>query len=344
MTQIMALGEVLIDLTQTGTDAQGIPQFAAFPGGAPANVAVAASRLGAQTAFLGVVGDDSYGQYLRRTLENEDVDAAGLLTTAESPTTLAIVSVDETGERSFAFYRQPGADTRLTSAEAIRVVDEIRPQILHFGSLSLTTEPSRTAALEAAAHAKAGGALISYDPNFRPALWSDPEEAVRWMNAPLDMVDVLKVSDEEMVMMTGTEDPEAGTQILADHGIRLVLVTLGSKGVFYRCSGCACEGTEGGCSCEGTDGGCTGTVPGVRVTVSDTNGAGDTFLGAVLMQLAQRGDPDETAGTLDLSNLSQAELESFLRFANQAAAKTCSRPGAIPAMPTREEVEAELNS
>ena len=119
MTQIMALGEVLIDLTQTGTDERGIPQFAAFPGGAPANVAVAASRLGARTAFLCVVGNDSYGRYLRQTLQKEGVDTAALFDTAESPTTLAIVSVDETGERSFAFYRQPGADTQLKAASAI---------------------------------------------------------------------------------------------------------------------------------------------------------------------------------------------------------------------------------
>ena len=328
MTQIMALGEVLIDLTQTGTDERGIPQFAAFPGGAPANVAVAASRLGARTAFLGVVGNDSYGRYLRQTLQNEGVDTASLFDTDESPTTLAIVSVDEAGERSFAFYRQPGADTQLKTAEALQALDQAKPQILHFGSLSLTTEPSRTAALEAVAHAKAGGVLVSYDPNYRPALWSDEETAIQWMNTPLDMVDILKVSDEEIVMMTGTDDLAAGTRKLADHGIRLVLVTLGDAGVYYRC------------------GDCTGTVPGVRVTVSDTNGAGDTFLGAMLMQLTQRmGAASAEAGAdANASWIPQDELEEFLRFANFAAAKTCSRPGAIPAMPTREEVEAELNS
>lgn len=322
MTDIMALGEVLIDLTQTGTDEKGIPQFAAFPGGAPANVAVAASRLGAQTAFLGMVGRDSFGQYLRQTLVQEGVNADSLCDTEESHTTLAIVSVDETGERSFAFYRQPGADTRLTPADAIRALNTATPRILHFGSLSLTTEPSRTAAFEAVAHAKAGGSLISYDPNYRPALWSDETEAIRRMKAPLNQVDILKVSDEELVMLTGTEDLEEGSQKLASYGIRLVLVTLGSEGVFYRF------------------GENTGKIPGVQVKVSDTNGAGDTFLGAMLMQIVKRmKEAEHTGAELLDTGLTVAELEEFLRFANQAAAKTCSRPGAIPAMPTLEEMQ-----
>ena len=331
MKDIMALGEVLIDLTQTGTDEKGIPQFAAFPGGAPANVAVAAARLGAEAGFIGKVGKDSFGQYLRQTLLEEGVDAKGLYDTEESPTTLAIVSVDETGERSFAFYRQPGADTRLMTGEAIRAIDEASPLVLHFGSLSFTAEPSRTAALETVAHAKAGGVLISYDPNYRPALWSSEADAVRWMKAPLNQVDILKVSDEELVMLTGTEDLAEGSRILADYGIRLVLVTLGSEGVYYRFGECA------------------GHIPGVQVKVSDTNGAGDTFLGAMLMQITEQlktaadscGETDASgAGAADLAAISEEALIEFLNYSNRAAALTCSRPGAIPAMPTREEMEA----
>ncbi len=336
MTDIMALGEVLIDLTQTGTDEKGIPQFAAYPGGAPANVAVAAARMGAKAGFTGMVGNDSFGRFLRQTLQDEGIDTAGVLDTEESPTTLAIVSVDDTGERSFAFYRQPGADTRLTPAEAIRSLDAASPQILHFGSLSLTTEPSRTAALEAVRHAKAGGVLISYDPNYRPALWSGEEEAIRRMKVPLDQVDVLKVSDEELAMLTGTEDLDDGSRMLADYGIGLVLVTLGSRGVYYRLQNSG-----------------SGIVPGVSVEVSDTNGAGDTFLGAVLAQLASVAEtrgcsaiallkpPQEGDSAAEGTLLTEEQLTAFLEFANRAAAKTCSRPGAIPAMPTLEEMQSD---
>ena len=142
MTQILTLGEVLIDLTQTGTDEKGIPQFAAFPGGAPANVAVAASRLGAKAGFIGKIGGDAFGAQLRRTLETDHVDTSFLFETEDVPTTLAIVSVDAGGERNFSFYRDPGADTQLTEEEATAFLDGGLPLILHFGSLSLTTEPS----------------------------------------------------------------------------------------------------------------------------------------------------------------------------------------------------------
>ena len=318
MADIISLGEVLIDLTQIGVREDGVAEFAAFPGGAPANVAVAAARLGAKAGFIGKVGRDGFGQRLRQTLEKEGVDTSTLFETDESPTTLAIVSVDESGERSFAFYRQPGADTCLTEEEAVRFLEaEEQPKILHFGSLSLTNEPSRSAAKTAAARARQAGVLISYDPNFRPALWSDRDEAVRWMKDPFDMVDVLKIADEELPLLTGTEDLEEGSRILAGFGIRLVMVTLGSKGVFYRF------------------GEISGSIPGVPTQVADTNGAGDTFLGAVLSQLVQYTAQD---GSIDLALLSEEMLREHLDFANRAAAKTCSRPGAIPAMPTLAEM------
>ncbi|MBQ9060246.1 MAG: carbohydrate kinase [Firmicutes bacterium] len=318
MADIISLGEVLIDLTQTRVREDGVAEFAAFPGGAPANVAVAAARLGTKAGFIGKVGRDGFGRSLRQTLEKEGVDTSTLFDTDESPTTLAIVSVDERGERSFAFYRQPGADTCLTEEEAVRFLDgETLPRILHFGSLSLTNEPSRSAAKAAVARAREAGILISYDPNFRPALWSDTEEAVRWMKAPFDMVDILKISDEELPLLTGTEDLEKGSRILADQGIQLVLVTLGSQGVFYRL------------------GEVTGSIPGVPTQVADTNGAGDTFLGAVLSKLTSYVGED---GSIELSLLSEEMLREHLSFANRAAAKTCSRPGAIPAMPTLEEM------
>lgn len=309
MVEIVSLGETLVDLTQTGTDEKGIPHYAAFPGGAPANVAVASARLGADAGFIGLVGNDSFGHGLIETLKREGVEVSHLGHTDECPTTLAIVSVDESGERSFAFYRDPGSDTRLTTEEAVKALDDLQPGILHFGSLSLTHEPSRTAAIEAVEHAKAMGTLISYDPNYRPALWNSEDEAVERMKSPLHLVDILKVSDEEMTMLTGSYDLEEGTVLLSEQGISLLLVTLGSDGVYYRM------------------GDHTGRIEGINVEVADTNGAGDTFLGAMLMQIAGDG-----------FDLKDELIADFVAFANRAAAMTCSRPGAIPAMPTLAEL------
>lgn len=307
---ILAIGEILIDLTQTGTDAKGIPQFAANPGGAPANLAVAAARLGAQTAFIGKVGADGFGAYLTSVLQENGVDVSGIAADPEDPTTVAVVSVDAAGERSFSFYRKANADVKLSAAD---IPDQAlqSARMVHFGSVSLTADPSRSATLDAVRRAKASGAVITYDPNYRANLWPDVDTAVAQMKAPLDLVDILKVSDEELPLLTGTADCEAGTAQLAAHGIGLIFVTQGPDGVFYR------MGSQ------------TGHVPGVPCTVGDTNGAGDTFFGAALSRLCKE----------DLAALTADKLEAILAFANKAASITTSRHGAIPAMPTLAEVE-----
>ena len=297
---ILTIGEVLIDLTQTGKDERGIPQFAANPGGAPANLAVAAARLGAQTAFIGKVGADAFGRYLKEVLAENKVDVSGM----------AVVSVDATGERDFSFYRSANADVML-SKEDISEGALKAAKIVHFGSVSLTADPSRTATLDAAARAKKMGAVITYDPNYRANLWKNKEEAIAQMKAPLPLVDILKVSDEELPLLTGTTDCESGTAQLAQNGIRLIFVTLGANGVFYRF------------------GDKTGHVAGVPCKVGDTNGAGDTFFGAALSKLCKE----------ELDTLTVDKLESILVFANKAASITTSRHGAIPAMPTLAEVE-----
>ena len=317
---IVTVGEVLIDLTQTGVDERGVRTLAANPGGAPANVAVAASRLGTKTAFVGCIGTDAFGDSLRETLKSDGVDTTGLIAHETIPTTLAVVTVNPDGERSFTFYRRPGADICLERSAIPESLIADAP-ILHFGSVSLTDDPARTATLEAAKDAKAAGAIITYDPNYRPALWMSEEDAIRWMRAPLDMVDVLKISDEETALLSGYEAPDAAAEALTDQGIRLVLVTLGPDGVYYRYQ------PEDGEAL-------TGTVPGFQVTVADTNGAGDTFFGAFLSKLSQREN--------GLDDFEADELEADLTFANRAASLTTSKPGAIPAMPTLEEVEAAL--
>lgn len=317
---LLTVGEVLIDLTQTGVDARGVRTLAANPGGAPANVAVAASRLGVKTGFVGCIGKDAFGDSLRETLEKDRVDTTGLVVHETIPTTLAVVTVAESGERSFTFYRRPGADILL---ERSAIPDDLLAStpILHFGSVSLTDEPSRSATLDAARDAKANGAVITYDPNYRPALWLSETEAIEQMRAPLGMVDVLKISDEETELLSGEKDPAKAAELLTEKGVTLVLVTLGPDGVYYRY---APQGVEV----------LTGHVPGFSVNVADTNGAGDTFFGAFLSKVAKREGL--------IAHFTKDELEAFLVFANRAASLTTSRPGAIPAMPTLEEVEAAL--
>lgn len=313
---IMTIGEVLIDLTQTGINAQGIPEYTANPGGAPANLCVAASRLGASTGFIGKVGKDAFGSLLIRTLTDDNVNTEGLIVDRAYPTTLAVVSVDEKGERDFSFYRKPGADVMLD-------ISEISPELLknnkifHFGSVSLTDEPAASATLTAAQTAKKNGSIISYDPNYRERLWTSEAEAIEKMKAPLDMVDIIKVSDEELPLLTGTSELEKGSLILANYGIKLIVVTLGADGVFFR------RGNE------------TGSLTGIKVKVGDTNGAGDSFFGALLSRLCKLDKPLE---------IGREELISALDFANHAAALTASRHGAIPALPTLTEVEEFMES
>ena len=309
MPDITAIGEILIDLTQTGVNEAGVPVLAANPGGAPANVAVAAARLGAGAAFIGKVGADGLGAYLTHVLRENGVDLSGLRT-GEAATTMAIVSVDASGERDFRFVR--GADADLTCGEVdLDLVG--RSRFLHFGSVSLTGGAARQTTLYAVEEARRRGVLVSYDPNYRQALWPSREEAVAWMRRPLPLVDVLKLSDEELPLLTGANDPREGTALLWERGIPLVLLTLGGRGACYRL------------------GASFGRVEGVTTTVADTNGAGDTFLGAVLSRLCRR-----PAGPLE--GLTAGELEEIVAFANRAAAKTCSRSGAIPSMPTLDEL------
>ena len=307
---ILTIGEILIDLTQTGRDEKGIPQFAANPGGAPANLAVAAAKLGAQTAFIGRVGDDAFGRYLTEVLRENGVDASGVAVDKTYPTTMAVVSVDARGERDFSFYRSANADVMLSAGDIPDAALQ-QAKLVHFGSVSLTADPSRAATLDVVRRAKAMGKTITYDPNYRANLWPDADTAVAQMKAPLGLVDILKVSDEELPLLTGTADCAEGTAALAAQGVKLIFVTLGPDGVFYRL------------------GEKTGHVPGVRCTVGDTNGAGDTFFGAALSKLCKE----------DLAALTPETLEPILAFANKAASITTSRRGAIPAMPTLAEVE-----
>ena len=306
---ITTFGEILIDLTQDATDANGVVRFAANPGGAPANVAVAASRLGADSGFVGCIGKDTFGDILRKTLEDSKVDISGLQTTCDATTTLAVVTVDGKGERSFSFCRNPGADTIIDGNRAKEAVKG--SGIVHFGSVSLAAENCRNTIIDVIGYARESGSLISYDPNYRASLWKSAGEAEKWTRAVLPLCDLVKISEEETLLITGKQNCEEAAQVLIEAGVRLVIVTLGGNGAYWRY------------------GGLSGYVPGFSVKVADTNGAGDTFFGAFLSRIAARGGID---------GLTAEEMNSFVRFANKAASITASRPGAIPAMPTLDEV------
>ena len=310
--KITTIGEILIDMTQTGTDANGNAVFAAIPGGAPANVAVAVRKLGVESAFVGCVGSDPFGAILRNTLLQYGVDASGLQVTDRADTTLAVVTVDAHGERSFAFCRKPGADTQIDRARALEAVSHT--DVLHFGSVSLTVPGCRETIVAAVRRAKENGALITYDPNYRASLWRGEDEAILEMRSVLPLCDIVKISEEETLLLTGAASPEEAANILTERGVRLVIVTRGAKGAYWK---------------YGAD---SGTVPGFKVKVADTNGAGDTFFGAFLSRIAKHGG---------LTGLTPERIERCVRYANRAASITASRPGAIPAMPTEKELAEE---
>lgn len=309
---VLALGELLIDFTESGVSAQGNPVFEANPGGAPCNVLAMLCRLGKRCAFVGKVGDDIFGRQLRRAAEEAGINTEGLVMDAEVRTTLAIVKNDENGDRDFSFYRNPGADMMLTEEEL--PLERIAGcRIFHFGTLSMTHEGVRRATLKAVETAKQAGALISFDPNLRPPLWRSLREAREQIHAGLGLCDILKIADNELEFMTGQTDFDRGAAILQARypNIKILNVTAGAGGSYSYSFGHRVF------------------VPAFRLggTV-DTTGAGDTFCACVLNYLLEQGAED----------LTEPQLTEMLRFANAAAYLVTTQKGAIRSMPEREQV------
>ena len=312
MIDVVALGELLIDFTCTGTDSDGYPAMAAHPGGAPANFLAALSRFGSKTALIGKVGADAFGRLLLSTLQKHGIETRGMVTALEVFTTLAFVILSETGNREFSFARKPGADTCLSWEEVdLSLIEEAK--VFHFGTLSLTGEPARLATQNAVAYAKSRNKLITYDPNLRKPLWSDLEEARRQLLWGLAQADVVKISDEEVEFLFGTGPEEGAAYILNNFGVRLVFVTCGAGGCFFRNRNAA------------------GHIPSLTGNrVLDTTGAGDIFGGSALWKLLQLGKAPE--------DLEEGELREIVRFACTAAGLSTTRPGGISSVPTFEEV------
>lgn len=310
---ITVFGEILIDFTSQGFNLDGQMSYARNPGGAPANVAVAAAKLGARTAFVGKAGRDMHGAFLRSVLQKENVDTAGLILDERYFTTLAFVEVNERGERSFSFARKPGADTQIQKEEIdVDVLDHT--DIFHVGSLSLTDQPARDTTLYAVKRAKKKGSIISYDPNYRASLWSDEETAKHHMRSLVPYVDLMKLSDEETELLTDCKDIREAAEALYRQGVKIIVVTLGREGAYLYCK-------EGGRQ-----------VPGFDVMrVEDTNGAGDSFWGGFLYKIS--------ASEKRLAELTMDELVEYTRFGNAAASLCVEKRGAIPAMPDLRQAE-----
>lgn len=307
---VIAMGELLVDFTMNGQSEQGNNLFEACPGGAPCNVLAMLNKLGKKTAFLGKVGNDQFGTLLRNTLDDAGIETTHLLTDENVNTTLAFVHTFPDGDREFSFYRNPGADMMLNEND----VDPVfigQTRLFHFGTISMTHDGVRAATKKAVTAAKESGALISFDPNLRPPLWSSLELAKEQMEYGCSQCDVLKISDNEIQFLSGKEDYDEGIRFLQEtYQIPLILLTMGKDGsrAYYK----DMRVERGGVPCK--------TI--------ETTGAGDTFCGSALNYVLEH----------DFNDLTEEQLGEMLTFANAAAAIVTTKKGAIRAMPEKEEV------
>ncbi len=313
---VTALGELLIDFTENGESSQGNPLFEANPGGAPCNVLAMLSKLGHKTAFIGKVGNDFFGEQLKKAITEVGIDSGYLLKDDEVHTTLALVHTYPDGDRDFSFYRNPGADMMLTENEISEVVIK-DSRILHFGTLSMTHEGVRAATKKAIRIAEEAGLLISFDPNLRPPLWKYMNEAREQILYGLEHCYILKISDNEIQWLTGKTDYTEGVEWINErYQIPLILLSMGKQGSRAYYKGRMVE-----------------AAPFLQENTIETTGAGDTFCGCALHYICENG----------LENLSDEDLKQMLTFANAAASLVTTRKGALRVMPEEEEILELLN-
>lgn len=317
MPTVFTIGEALIDFipAEKGVGLNEVESFSKAAGGAPANVACVVAKFGKQSVFIGKLGADPFGDFLVETLVKTGVDTSRVLRTSEANTALAFVSLKADGDRDFSFYRNPSADMLLKEEE----IDDgwfMKGDILHFCSVDLIEAPVKYAHLKAIELARQVGAMISFDPNVRLPLWHDPEACRRTILEFLPLSDIVKISDEELLFITGLEDEMKAIRSLFVGSVQHVIYTRGAKGASWYTHDFEVS------------------VPGRRVNAVDTTGAGDAFVGSLLAQLV-----DEPTFR---NHASQETIEKMLKFANTAASITTTRAGAISSLPTREEVEQQL--
>lgn len=312
MYDVVAIGELLIDFTVERIQEDGYPVMAAHPGGAVANYLAALAKYGKKTALLAKVGNDALGRRLVETLDAAGIDRRGVVLSDDAFTTLAFVTRDASGEREFSFARKPGADTLLTVEDIdLSMIDDA--QALHFGTVCMTDEPSRSTHCWAVEYARQAGKLITFDPNLREPLWADLKDARQQMLWGAAHSDVIKISDNEVAFLFGVSVEEGARLLLEQFGAKLVFVTLGKDGCYY-CNRIA-----------------SGYVPGMtQIQVIDTTGAGDIFGGSAVSGILDAGKaPDE---------LTDGELRRIAGFACAAASLSTTRLGGISSVPELAEV------
>ena len=315
MIDVVALGEVLIDFASRGTDAGGYPLMQALPGGAPANFLAALTKYGKSTAFLGKVGDDTFGHLLVSTVKDAGIETRGIVIDPTVFTTLAFVTFDASGDRSFSFARKPGADTRLCWEEVDKsLIDEAR--VFHFGTLSLTDDPARTTTQRCVAYAKEKGKLVTCDPNLRIPLWNDLEEAKKQMLWSLHQADVVKISDNEVEFLWDCTPEEGADKLISVFGVSLAMVTLGPDGCLLKTKNAAFRA-----ECP-------------KVHPVDTTGAGDIFGGSAVARLLELEK--------SIEDLTEADLAYIGNFAATAASLSTEIPGGIPSIPQKDQVLAAM--
>lgn len=313
MMDVVALGEILIDFAQVETDDMGYPTLKAQPGGAPANFLAALAKYGYKTAMIGKVGDDAFGNILVNTLNEKGIDTTGVIIDDIFFTTLAFVTLDGNGDRSFSFARKPGADTQLTFDEVkLDMIDQAK--VFHFGTLSFTDEVSKDTTVRCLEYAKGKGKLISYDPNLRLPLWENEEKARQAMLKGLEYADVVKISDEEVSFLWNCDEKAGASIILSTYGAQIVYVTMGAKGCYYATKNC------------------NGYVQApVGIQAVDTTGAGDIFGGSAMSCLLSKN--------ISADKLTDDDLQKICTFATAAASLSTTKPGGLTSVPEREEVE-----
>jgi len=314
--EIISLGEAIIDFVslESGVSLIESPGFEKAAGGGPANVAVGVARLGIRSGFMGKVGDDEFGYFLAKVLKDNDVDISALIYEPKVKTGLAFVSLKKDGERDFMFYRDPSADM-LLSCEEINSEYIRKARIFHFGSISLISEPSKSATLKAVEIAKEEGILISYDPNMRLSLWENEDQAKEEIEEGLKWADVVKIDQGELEFITGTSNLRKGSNKILGYGAELVVVTLGKDGCYYNN-----RNKES-------------SLNGFKVKAVDATGAGDGFVAGMLVGLVEGDDTGRKK-----VEIKEDALDSVMKFANAVGAVTTLRKGAIPALPRRNEV------
>ncbi|KAL4566215.1 hypothetical protein LXL04_030327 [Taraxacum kok-saghyz] len=307
-SSIVCFGEMLIDFVPdtAGVSLAESQGFLKAPGGAPANVACAITKLGGSSAFIGKVGKDEFGYMLAEILKKNGVNADGVLFDEHARTALAFVTLKKNGEREFMFYRNPSADMLLKESELNKDLIK-KAKIFHYGSISLITEPCRSAHMAAMKTAKEAGVLLSYDPNVRLPLWPSPEAAREGIMSIWNEADFIKVSDDEVAFLTqkDSSDEEAVKLLWRDH-FKLMVVTDGEKGCRYYTKTLK------------------GKVAGYSVKAVDTTGAGDSFVGSILCSIAK----DDSIFT------DEGKLTEALKLANACGAICTTKKGAIPALPS----------